>query len=206
MAFVVSTLQKDIKDVFDSMTNGDNAVFANGIANAVVTFVGTGEVTTTDGGTVPGGSYVGSGTGSLSVTATKCAKTIKDACEAMMNMSSGGNDYLAEKIGKGIKQMADDGVVTTTVTGTLTPPSSAPVTPYGGTATGTIKCDEVSLVSDLKAVFAQMWDNRGTDGYDGNLKFAEKLAQAVNDFWTSGVVSTSGEGNIEGSQGSGSIA
>lgn len=206
MAFVVSTLQKDIKDVFDSMTDGDNAVFANGIANAVVTFVGTGEVTTTDGGTVPGGSYVGSGTGSLSVTATKCAKTIKDACEAMMNMSSGGNDYLAEQIGKGIKQMADDGVVTTTVTGTLTPPSSAPVTPYGGTATGTIECDEASLVSDLKAVFAQMWDNRGTDGYDGNLKFTEKLAQAVNDFWTSGAVSTDGEGNIEGSKGTGSIA
>ena len=206
MAFVVSTLQKDIEDVFDSMTDGDNAVFANGIANAVVTFVGTGVVTTTDGGAVSGGSYVGSGTGSLSVTATKCAKTIKDACEAMMNMSSGGNDYLAEQIGKGIKQMADDGQVTTTVTGTLTPPSSSPITPYGGTAKGTVKCSETSLISDLKSVFAQMWSNRGDDEYDGNLQFAKKLAQAVNDFWTSGVVSTDGEGNIAGSKGTGSIA
>lgn len=206
MAFVVSTLQKDIKDVFDSMTDGDNAVFANGISNAIVTFVGTGVVTTTDGGTVSEGTYVGEGSGSLSVTATKCAKTIKDACEAMMNMSSGGDDYLAEQIGKGIKQMADDGQVTTSVTGTLTPPSSSPITPYDGTAKGTIECNEASLISDLKAVFAQMWDNHGSDSYDGNLEFAKKLAQAVNDFWTSGVVSTNGEGNIEGSKGTGSIA
>lgn len=206
MAFVVSTLQKDIKDVFDSMTNGDNTVFANGIANAVVTFVGTGIVSTTDGGTVSGGVYVGSGTGSLFVTATKCAKIIKDACEAMMNMSSGGNDYLAEQIGAGIKQMADDGQVITTVTGTLTPPSSSPITPYGGTAKGTIKCSETALVADLKSVFADMWDNRGDDEYDGNLEFAKKLAQAVNTFWTNGLISTDGEGNIAGSKGTGSIA
>lgn len=206
MAFVVSTLQKNIKDVFDSMTDGDNAVFANGLSNAIVTFVGTGVVSTTDGGAVSGGSYVGRGTGSLSVTATKCAKTIKDACEAMMNMSSGGDNYLAEQIGKGIKQMADDGQVTTTVTGTLTPPSSSPITPYGGTAKGTIKCSETSLVSDLKSVFAQMWDNHDSDSYDGNLEFAKKLAQAVNDFWTNGVVSTNGEGSIAGSKGTGSIA
>lgn len=206
MAFVVNTLQKDIKDVFDSMTDGDNTVFANGISNAIVTFVGTGVVTTTDGGTVSGGVYVGSGQGSLSVTATKCAKTIKDACEAMMNMSSGGNDYLAEQIGKGIKQMADDGQVTTTVTGTLTPPSSSPITPYGGTAKGTIKCNETALVSDLKDVFADMWNNHNSESYDGNLEFAKKLAQAVNDFWTSGLISTDGEGNIAGSKGTGSIA
>lgn len=206
MAFVVSTLQKDIKDVFDSMTDGDNAVFANGISNAIVTFVGTGVVTTTDKGAISRGTYVGKGSGSLSVTATKCAKTIKDACEAMMNMSSGGDNYLAEQIGKGIKQMADDGQVTTTVTGTLTPPSSSPITPYGGTARGTIECSETALVADLKDVFADMWDSHDSDSYNGNLEFAKKLAQAVNDFWTSGVVSTDGEGNIEGSTGSGAIA
>ena len=206
MAFVINDLKDDIKAVFDSMTDGDNSVFANGIANAVVTFVGTGDVSTTDGGTVPGGVFAGSGSGKLSVTATKCAKTIKDACDAMNTMSSGMDDYLAEKIGEGIQQMADDGVVTTTVTGTLTPPSSPPVTPYGGSATGSISCNSASLISDLKDVFATMWDNRGTSGYDGDTAFAQGLAQAVNDFWTSGAVSTNGEGNIEGSQGSGSIA
>jgi hypothetical protein len=206
MAFVVSTLQKDIEDVFASMNDGDNHVFSDGISNAIVTFVGTGEVSTSDAGTVPGGVYSGSGSGSLSVTAIKCAKIIYDACEAMNSMSSGGDGYLAEKIGEGIQQMADDGVVSTTVTGTLTPPSSAPVSPYGGSATGKISCDNTNFISDLKGIFSDMWNNRGTEGYDGDKAFAEGLAQAVYDFWTSGLVSTDGEGNIEGSSGSGSIA
>lgn len=208
MAFSKSTLQTDILTVFNNMgSNATNDDFANGLANAVVAFVGTGQVTTTDGGTVPGGAFSGGGTGTLSVTATNCAKIIKDACEEMNNMTSGGNNYLAEELGKAFKKMADEGTVTTTVTGTLTPPSpSPPITPYGGSATGSISCDSTAMVQALKILFSNMYMHAGEDNYNGNLEFAKELATQLNNFWTSGRISTSGEGNIEGSSGSGSIS
>ena len=208
MAFSKSTLQTDILTVFNNMgSNATNDDFANGLANAVVAFVGTGQVTTTDGGTVPGGAFSGGGTGTLSVTATNCAKIIKDACEEMNNMTSGGNNYLAEELGKAFKKMADEGTVTTTVTGTLTPPSpSSPITPYGGSATGSISCNSTAMVQALKILFSNMYTHAGEDDYNGNLEFAKELATQLNNFWTSGRISTSGEGNIEGSSGSGSIS
>ena len=130
MAFSKSTLQTDILTVFNNMgSNATNDDFANGLANAVVTFVGTGQVSTTDGGTVPGGAFSGGGVGTLSVTATNCAKIIKDACEEMNNMTSGGNNYLAEELGKAFKKMADEGTVTTTVTGTRAPRRRKPKRP-----------------------------------------------------------------------------
>ena len=71
MAFSKSTLQTDILTVFNNMgSDATNDDFANGLANAVVAFVGTGQVSTTDAGTVPGGAFSGGGTGTLSVTAT----------------------------------------------------------------------------------------------------------------------------------------
>ena len=208
MAFSKSTLQTDILTVFNNMgSNATNDDFANGLANAVVAFVGTGQVSTTDGGTVPGGAFSGGGTGTLSVTATNCAKIIKDACEEMNNMTSGGNNYLAEELGKAFKKMADEGTVTTTVTGTLTPPSpSPPITPYGGSAYGNISCDSTAMVQALKILFSNMYTHAGEDDYNGNLEFAKELATQLNNFWTSGRISTSGEGNIEGSSGSGSIS
>lgn len=208
MAFSKSTLQADILAVFNNMgSNATNDDFANGLANAVVAFVRTGQVTTTDGGTVPGGAFSGGGTGTLSVTATNCAKIIKDACEEMNNMTSGGNNYLAEELGKAFKKMADEGTVTTTVTGTLTPPSpSPPITPYGGSATGSISCNSTAMVQALKILFSNMYAHAGEDDYNGNLEFAKELATQLNNFWTSGRISTSGEGNIEGSSGSGSIS
>lgn len=208
MAFSKSTLQIDILTVFNNMgSNATNDDFANGLANAVVAFVGTGQVSTTDVGTVPGGAFSGGGTGTLSVTATNCAKIIKDACEEMNNMTSGGNNYLAEELGKAFKKMADEGTVTTTVTGTLTPPSPSPsITPYGGSATGSISCNSTAMVQALKILFSNMYAHAGEDDYNGNLEFAKELATQLNNFWTSGRISTSGEGNIEGSSGSGSIS
>jgi len=208
MAFSKSTLQTDILTVFNNMgSNATNDDFANGLANAVVAFVRTGQVSTTDEGTVPGGAFSGGGTGTLSVTATNCAKIIKDACEEMNNMSSGGSNYLAEELGKAFKKMADEGTVTTTVTGTLTPPSPSPsITPYGGSATGSISCNSTAMVQALKILFSNMYTHAGEDDYNGNLEFAKELATQLNNFWTSGRISTSGEGNIEGSSGSGSIS
>lgn len=207
MAFNKAKLQSDIEDVFESMTDGNEDTFPNGISAAVVTFVSGGQVSTQDAGTVTGGTYSGSGTGKLTVTASACAAIIKAACTAMKTMTSGGDDYLAEEMGKGFKKMADDGVVTTTVTGVLTPPPPAtPISPYGGAAKGTISCSEATLVSKLKLLFKKMYNQREEEGFDGNKEFAKELANEINSFYTSGTISTDGQGNIAGSSGSGSIS
>lgn len=207
MAFNKAKLQSDFEAVFESMTDGNEDTFPNGISAAVVTFVSGGVVSTTDGGTVSGGTYAGSGTGKLTVTASACAAIIKAACTAMKTMTSGGNDYLAEEMGKGFKKMADDGVVTTTVTGTLTPPSPAtPISPYGGAAKGAISCSETTLVTKLKALFQKMYNQREQEGFDGNKEFAKVLANEINSFYASGTISTDGQGNIAGSSGSGAIS
>ena len=207
MAFNKAKLQSDFEAVFESMTDGNDDTFPNGISAAVVTFVSGGVVSTTDGGTVSGGAYSGSGTGQLTVTNSACATIIKAACTTMKTMTSGGNDYLAEEMGKGFKKMADDGVVTTTVTGVLTPPSPAtPISPYGGAAKGTISCSETTLVTKLKALFQKMYNQREQEGFDGNKEFAKVLANEINSFYTSGTISTDGQGNIAGSSGSGAIS
>ena len=207
MALNKAQLQSDFEDVFESMTDGNEDTFPNGISDAVVTFVSGGQVSTQDAGTVTGGTYAGSGTGKLTVTASACAAIIKAACTAMKTMTSGGDDYLAEEMGKGFKKMADDGVVTTTVTGVLTPPPPAtPISPYGGAAKGSISCSEATLVSKLKLLFKKMYNQREEEGFDGNKEFAKELANEINSFYTSGTISTQGQGNIEGSTGSGSIS
>ena len=207
MALNKAQLQSDFEAVFESMTDGNEDTFPNGISAAVVTFVSGGIVSTTDAGTVSGGTYAGSGTGQLTVTASACAAIIKAACTTMKTMTSGGDNYLAEEMGKGFKKMADDGVVTTTVTGTLTPPSPAtPISPYGGAAKGTISCSETALVAKLKALFQKMYNQREQEGFDGNKEFAKALANEINTFYTSGTISTDGQGNIAGSSGSGAIS
>lgn len=207
MAFNKAKLQSDIEDVFESMTDGNEDTFPNGISNAVVTFVSSGVVSTIDAGTVTGGTYSGSGTGNLTVTSSVCAAIIKAACTAMKTMTSGGDNYLAEEMGKGFKKMADDGVVITTVTGVLTPPPPAtPISPYGGAAKGTISCSEIALVTKLKALFQKMYNQREQEDFDGNKEFAKELANEINSFYTSGTISTDGQGNIAGSSGSGSIS
>lgn len=204
MALNKDKLESDLSNVFSSMTSGDNNVFANGISNAVVTFVSGGVVTTTDLGTISAGAFTGSGSGSISVTATACAKIIKDACDAMVNMTSGGDSYLAQEIGKGIKKMADDATVTTSVKGTAT--SGSTTTIVSGTAKGTITCTEAPLVSTLQTLFAKMLSNKEVEGYDGNADFAKELANAVNTFYTSGQVKTDGQIALSGVKGVGAIA
>lgn len=202
MAFVPSTLEAQLLSVFKSMTDGNEDTFPDGISNAVVSFVATGQVTTVDSGGVSAGAFTGSGSGSISATATECAGIIKTACLEMKNKTAGGDDYLAEQIGKGIKAMANNAKVTTTVTGVAT--AGTTTTPLSGSAKGTIKCSETALITGLKSCFKKMYTNRET--IDGNAELAKELASQVNSFWTSGVVSTQGQGSLSGATGSGTVA
>jgi hypothetical protein len=217
MALDKKQLQDDLYAVFTAMKEAEQATdedFADGIAEAICDYIKGGTVTTVDKGNVSGGTFAGGGSEDLSSNSTlspdNCASIILKACTKMHDMTSGGDNYLAEEIGKGIKKMSTDLVIKTTVVGTLTPPSPAtPVTPYppdGGEAEGSIACSESSLVSALKQTFSDMYTNKDKEGYDGDLEFAKTLATQTALFWTSGKVSTSGKGDLKGSSGSGSVA
>ena len=209
MALDSETLQSTLYTLFSSMNDGLSETFANGIAGAVVTFVSTGTVNTDDEGTVTGGTFEGSGNGTLTVTPTELASTLITACNTMKNMTEGGDDFLAEQIGKGLKQMADNGKVNTTVKGTLTAPNEA-TSAMSGSAQGSIKCDSTSLVKALKSLFKDMYDNREDKredkSYDGNMEFAKKLASEIKTFFTSGNITTKGLVSLEGSKGSGKLS
>lgn len=205
MALNKALLQQNLETLFKSMTDGNEETFPLGIANHTVSFVSTGIVNTVDAGTVTGGAFTGKGTGTLTVEPTQCYLIIKNACTVMKNMTEGGNDYLAVEMGKAFQKMADDGIVNTSVTGTLYPPSSSPVA-YGGSTKGDINCVSSPLIAELKTLFTEMWNYREQETYDGNKEFARRLANAINTFFTSGVISTQGLGNLAGSIGTGSIS
>lgn len=208
MAFDKTTLTTTLETIFasmENMTEGNEDVFASGVSNAVVAFVATGQVTTIDNGTVAGGVFSGAGNGSLAVTPASCIGIIKNALTVMKNMTSGGDDYFAEELGKGLKQMADEGTVLTVVNGTLQPPASSPIT-YAGSAKGSISCQKEMLVTSLKLLFKQMWNRREETGYNGNKEFAKELANGVHKMYTSGSIRTNGLANLTGSVGNGSIS
>lgn len=204
MSFNVTVLKEAFYSLFMSMKDGNNDTFAEGVANAVTAFVATGQVTTVDGGAITEGAFSGGGTGSLTVIPSDCSSVIISACKNMKG-DPYGNYYFAQEMGHALKNMADRGTVTVTVTGTVTTPGGV-THATGGEATGTISCDSSSLVQGLYETFTQMWNRREEDRYNGNLRFAEKLAQEINDFFTSGAVSTNGTGAIAGSSGTGTIA
>lgn len=203
MSLATSTLKSDLLTLFNTMasnTSGDNSVFSEGVAAALKDFIESAAVTTTDAGTVSGGAFVGTGTGTISADSSECEATILAACEAMVKMTSGGNSYLAQQIAEGMQEMSDAAEVSCDVTGTLTTTAGATST-LTGTSTGTIACS-YDLAGDLEAVFKAMVDmTSGGDEY-----MAEGMAAAAEAFVLSGVVSTDGEGSLAGSTGAGAAA
>lgn len=202
----------NVEEEDHSRPNSTSDFFAKGISEALVSYVGTGAVTTSDSGTISAGSFEGAGSGKLSVesgykkegdvvTWAGCAKIIKEACDKMAQDGKDGkpvsNDFLADKLAEGIQKMADDGEVNTTVSGLVTPPSGSAFT-TGGSAKGTISVDSSTVATALKSLFA-------SSGFS-NDSFASGLTTAVDTMYKAGQVSTDGQGAIAGSSGSGTIA
>lgn len=203
-------LEKDLNDVFSDMKeSGEDASdddFAEGIAKAVKAFGESGTVSTTDGGTVSSGVFVGSGSGSLSLTYSYMSTPIKTACTAM-KAGQGDDNTLAQAIGTGILAMTSKpNVVSTNVTGTTTNPSGSVVPPSSGTAKGTITCSNTNLIKGLKDTFADMKSKAFNEGFDGDKYLAKNLTDLVDSYFKNGSITTSGEGALSGSTGSGSVS
>lgn len=213
MAFNQSQLKSDITSVFtymyenrEEIEDGDK-YFSEGIAEAIKDFGETGDVVTTDTGTVSSGVFTGTGSGSIALDSSLMSSVILSCCRQMYEDKDGDSDTLAQAIGDGIDSMVSSGEVSTNVTGTTVNPSSgATVPPSSGTAKGTLTCNSSSLVSSLKTVFNSMYSRRTESGFDGNAYFAEQLASFVNSYFTSGVVATNGESALSGTVGTGTIS
>ena len=200
MAFNSSSLEQDLLSVFNSMTDGDNRVFAQGISNALKSFIDSGTPSTSDSGTIATGVFTGASTsGSMTATASSCQTIIYNACQAMIDGSK-DNDYIAKKIAEGLKAMTDGTIVVTSVSGNTVPPSPPPPSiPTSGSAQGGIDCDVSSVETGLKTCFTTM--KSMTTG--GNAYFASQFASLVDTCLKAGEVSTEGIGNLAGSSGSG---
>ena len=200
MALSASTLKNDLISAFKSMNNGDNKVFSEKVSAAVKKFAESGSVATTDAGGVPAGVYAGAGTGKITVEAAICEKIVYAACIAMNSMKSGGNEYLAAQLAAGIHAMILAGEVETDVKGTVTPPSSPPVT-LNGSATGTMTGIPAPMQASFLSGFLTM--NGMTGG--GDEYMAQQVSTAVDAYLKAAVVNTQGTGPLSGSIGAGKM-
>lgn len=208
--FDKSQLEDDLNDVFSGMKEaGENASdddFAEGIADAVKAFGESGDVATSDSGTVSSGYFEGGGEGSLSLTASAMHNPIKTACNKMRH-GQGNDNTLAQAIGDGILAMTSKAnVVSTNVSGVTTSLQGSPVPPSSGTAKGTITCNNTDLIQGLKDTFSDMKTKAHDEGFDGDEYLASNLADLVYDYFTAGSIETHGEGALSGTTGTGSIS
>lgn len=197
MALVVATLQSALESLFTGMQgeNKTDEYLADGISDAIKDFIATGTITTVDTaaavtspGPYIGGSFVGTGTGSLEVDPDDCSSIIQDACAAMRDDESNDDDFFAGKIAEAIDTMVSGGTVTCNITGTVTIPGSPPVVIPGvaGTSTGQVAGVPAPIEAGLKVCFASMQNM--SEG--GDALFAAQLASLVNAYLLAGVVTT----------------
>lgn len=201
MALVITTIEENLTDAFKDMTDGDNKVFSKEVSMAVKKYAESGDITTVDAGTISTGVYTGAGTGGITVDETICEKIVYAACTAMDNMKEGGNAYLAEKMAGGIHAMLLAGEVKTDVKGTVTPPSSSPVT-LDGNAAGTLTGVPAPMQASFFAAFNSMDGMKsGGDEY-----MAEQVYTAIDTYLKTAIVSTKGSDVLSGSVGTGKMA
>lgn len=193
MAFSQSSLYSDLLAVFNNMANsenlGDNHYFARGVANAFKDFIDSGDVSTIDSGAISKGALVtGSCTGrgtieSDSGVETKggtitdkeggCSDIIYKACQYMQTHENGGDDYLADKIAKGLGAVADSAEINTDNEGQALPSPTSSAVSYKGKADGKgLVVSVATVATGLKAFFIKMKDMES----GGNEAFASELA------------------------------
>lgn len=220
MAFNKTQLENDLKKVFSNMLDKKDKVtdddFADGISKACKDFGESGSITTVDTGAVSGGAmtFVGKGSGSLSLNDTLMSTPIKTCCTTMQKLTEGGDSLLATAIGTGILAMTTAATVETDVSGTATNPTTGATTTMSGKAKGKIVCVNASLIQSLNSCFTNMYNKKFDKSYkdeynpnfDGDAYFAKEMASAVHTYFTSGSITTSGTGTLLGTVGTGSIS
>lgn len=193
--------QNDFYNLLQNMKSDDDLI--DGVLSSVCELLSSAVVTTSDKGIVPGGSFIGTGSGSISAVSTPGKIILKSACEAMQTMIEGGDDLFATALGNSINAVITSAKVSCNVSGIITPPS--PAVPYTGVgvSSGVIVCNPDNLIQAMKNVFKTMNQNGTSESFDGNQFFAQNLTTNLVTMITSGTVTTAGQTNLLGSIGNG---
>lgn len=204
MSLVVSVLENDLKDCYESMENysenGDRQ-FARKMSIAIADYAESGNVITVDAGTISAGVFAGGGSGSIAVQQSIAENIIYAASQTMKTMLQGADDYMALQIATAIQAMITAGEVSTNVKGTVTPPTGTPFL-QSGKAKGTMQCVQTALFASIKAAFAAM----ASMSSGGNEYLATQIANAVDVYLKAGIVKTNGETVLRGSLGTGTLS
>jgi hypothetical protein len=200
MALIVTTLQAALQATYLAMNNilddSGNKYEADNTAKAIAAYILTGQTVTKDSGAAPAGSYVGVGTGVMTIDESGLAADLKATFEAKYS-----NADLAAHMATDIDSACRaDNTVKEVSVGMVTTPAGVTVS-FSGPAIGKFVGDKSSLESKLAACFETM--NSMTSG--GNEYHAKELAEAVDAYLKSGEItvelkapfaSGSGEGKI----------
>jgi len=199
-----STLADELLNCFKEMKKGDKdeRYFADGVAEAIKTYMDGGDVSTTYSGAVPIGPIVsGTGTGNPSVTPPLMANPVFAATEAMKG--KGGNSLLSTALQNGVQLMgAGPGTINQTVTG-MAQVGWSPV-PFVGNSTGMMIPVFVGLSQALDAVFLNM-GRMARDG-DHDKVMADGMADAIHGLFMGTPVTDMGTGGAAGAVGTGNVA
>jgi hypothetical protein len=200
MALVSTTLETALKTIFNTMNNmssGGDAYCAAQIADAIQTYILTGQVVTSDTGATPAGSYEGTGVGTMTINSDSLKSDLQTTFEAKYS-----DDDLAAQMATDIDNAckADD-TVSTISTGTVTTPSGA-TSPFSGPGQGNFSGTKADIDSVLKTCFSTM--NNMPSG--GNDYFAAQFASAVDSYLKTGSISVTLKAPFTSGSGSGEIS
>jgi hypothetical protein len=201
MGLNVTTLKDDLFAAFRSMTDGDDAVFAEAVATSTDDYTGSGSIVTADAGPVSGGAFAGAGNGDNTTDDQICRGIVLASCDAMRAMVTGGNAYLAAQLSAGIHSMVMQGEVNTDVMGTVTPPSPASPFPRNGKAKG----NQAGVPAPMQAAFLAAFTVMDGMTEGGDEYLAEQIAIAVDAYLKAAIVNTNGQGTLAGSVGIGAM-
>lgn len=200
MSLNMSALKENLVQAFQSMKDGDDAVFAKKVSEAIANHIKTGQITTVDAGSVPVGAFTGAGIGTMTVDASILEGVLLTACQSMSAMSAGGNAVLAAQLAAGMDAMTGAGQIKTTITGVVVTPAGVSV-PLAGIGQGTFTGVSAPIIGAVNAACSTM----KTISEGGDSVLAEAIAASITAYLQSGIITVQGLPPLAGSVGTGAM-
>jgi hypothetical protein len=201
MALVSSTLQMALMAIFtamDAITDGTGDEYqAAEIAKAIKAYILTGQVTTTDAGAAPAGSYSGAGIGAMTIN----ADALEDDFYTTFTTKYSNDELAAHMVMDIDNACKADKTIVATSNGIVTTGSGA-TSKFSGPAEGKFSGNKATIENTLKACFAAM--NGMTSG--GNALYATQFATGMTNYLKAGTITVALKSPFASGSGSGAIA
>ena len=200
MSLNMAALKENLVQAFQSMKDGDDAVFAKKVSEAIANHIKTGQITTVDAGSVPAGAFTGAGIGTMTVDASILEGVLLTACQSMATMSAGGNAVLAAQLAAGMDAMTNAGLIKTMITGATVTPAGVSV-PLAGSGKGKFTGVSAPIIAAVNGACSAM----ETISEGGDSVLAETIAASITAYLQSGIITVQGLPPLAGSVGTGAM-